>query len=311
MSAAVDIPEISDLITDYEVATLARRAVSKAKVMAQFEALGDLPAMRVVESMPATSDGSLDPDAVDAALIRAHRELQRLHEEFYLGHRVLEVLVPMIRAFRTKSPGVGVRVIDVGSGLGYLVRWLAAKGGLGDDVELRGYDFNAALVAESQRLSEQEALPCRFEVGNAFAGVKDGDSRPTVFLSTGVLHHFRGEGLVSFFRNQAHADAFFHFDIEPSWLAPMGAWFFHRARMREPVARQDGVRSALRAHTGATLLRASRAGAPEHQVTLFRVGSKLFPLTRTIRPVVGVAPQHWDAWRDELGSKSRLIREQA
>ena len=154
------------------------------------------------------------------------------------------------------------------------------------------YTLSAALIAEGQKLVQKEALGGRLEVGNAFAMGDEDTPSPTVFLSSGVLHHLRGEGLVSFFRNQAHADAFFHFDIQPSWLAPLGAWFFHRARMREPLARQDGVRSAMRSHDGDVLLAAARQGVPEHRVALFRVGSPLFPLVRTMRPVVGVASRH-------------------
>ena len=116
-----DIPEISDLITDYDASSLVRRDVSKAEVVARFATLGDTQAMRIVDSMPADANGFLVPEAVDMALIRSHRELQRLHEEFFLGHRVLEVLVPMIRVLRRASPESTVRVVDVGSGLGYLV----------------------------------------------------------------------------------------------------------------------------------------------------------------------------------------------
>jgi len=302
-----DVPEISDLVVSYDPETLARIPVKKSEVLARFEALGQRRARQVVAALPARDD-VLDPTAVDEVLLRAHGELQRLSEEFQQGRRILEVLRPMLDALRATGAKPPYRVVDVGCGVGYVVRWLAAVGELGDDVELLGYDFNEALVAEGDRLQRLESLDCAIRVGNAFR--LDRDEAPTIYLSTGVLHHFRGAGLVAFFRNQAHAEAFFHFDIDPSWLAPIGAWLFHRARMREPLARNDGVRSALRGHTGAALLAAAREGAPELRATLFRVGNKVLPITRTLRPVVGVRPGRWDAWCDALGRRRRLIREQ-
>lgn len=306
-----DLPEISDLIAVYDIETLARKSVSKAAVLTQLKALGQRQAIKVVESLPTNDEDILDPGTIDEMLIRGHREIQRLHEEFHLGYRVLEVLVPMVVALRATKVARPIRVIDVGCGLGFLVRWLAAKGCLGDDVELLGYDFNTALVAESQRLAKLESLRCEFRVGNAFRLNHDDTHGPTVFLSTVVLHHFRGNDLVAFFRNQESADAFIHFDIDPSWLAPIGARIFHWARMREPLVKNDGVLSALRAHSGKDLLKAARQGTSGHRVVLFRVGSKVIPITRTIRPVIGVRPPLWDAWREALGDGAQLIREQA
>src|SRR6185436_464818 len=93
----------------------------------------------------------------------------------------------------------------------------------------------------------------------------------TVFLTTGVIHHFRGPALVDFFRQheQPHAAAFLHFDFQPSLLAPLGSWLFHAVRMREPLARHDGVLSAVRAHTAATLVGAAREGAPGYATGMY------------------------------------------
>ncbi|MGJ3560100.1 class I SAM-dependent methyltransferase [Streptomyces sp. INA 01156] len=88
-------------------------------------------------------------------------------------------------------------------------------------------DLDAALVGEADRLARAEGLDCRFVHGNAF-GLPEA---ATVYVSTGVLHHFRGPALDEFFQTQAAspAHAFCHFDIAATRLAPLGAWIFHRA----------------------------------------------------------------------------------
>ncbi|GIT29898.1 MAG: hypothetical protein Ct9H300mP1_19440 [Planctomycetaceae bacterium] len=113
-----------------------------------------------------------------------------------------------------------------------------------------GVDFNEALVREAQRLSAAEQLDCRFEVINAFKMARPA----TVYLSTGVLHHFRGDGLDDFLlqHDQPDTQAFVHYDFQPTPLARPGAWAFHYIRMREPLSRHDGVVSARRAHDADT-----------------------------------------------------------
>jgi hypothetical protein len=68
-------PEISDLVVDYDPQTLQRGRVEKARVLAKLTGR----AAAVVRSMP-ERDGALDPEAVDGTLVRAHLEIQRLHE---------------------------------------------------------------------------------------------------------------------------------------------------------------------------------------------------------------------------------------
>ena len=301
-----DTPEISDLIVAYDPETLARVPVRRDEVVERFRALGCRGAARQVARIPAR-EGVLDPAAVDALLVEAHLELQRLNEEFLIGHRVLEVLRPALAVLRAAGARPPLRVVDVGCGLGYISRWLAACGELGADVELVGCDYNAALIAQARALAEREGLRCRFVVGNAFTLAEPG----AIFTSTGVLHHFREECLEAFFARQRSARAFFHFDIERSWLAPIGAWLFHQARMRSALARNDGVRSALRAHGRGELLAAARAGAPELRTALFRVASPLLPIVRTLRPIVGVEQALWEPWLDALGSRRRLVVERA
>ena len=83
-------------------------------------------------------------------------------------------------------------------------------------------------------------------------------------ISTGVLHHFRGDDLDRFFAaHQASAPAaFVHVDFQPSPIAGIGAWLFHRTRMRLAISRHDGIRSAQRAHAPELLSRTAASEAP-------------------------------------------------
>lgn len=107
-----------------------------------------------------------------------------------------------------------------------------------------------------------------------------------MIVSSGVLHHLPAPELAAFF--QAHqglgVGAFAHYDPEPGWMTGLGAWVFHRARMREAVSRHDGVLSARRAHPAAVLREAAGAGAPGYAVDCAGGQS----LERVIRPVTGV-----------------------
>src|SRR4029453_13032367 len=189
--------EISDAIVSFDPRTLARVPVRKADVLEAFRARGDRVAARIVAALP-ERDGRLDEGAVDRLLVRVHCELQRISEEFEHGRRVAELLRALLQALRADGVPPPLRVVDVGCGTGYVVRWLAARGALGDDVALVGADLNAALVEEGRRLAAQEGLAVRFVNADAFA-LPD---TATVYLSTGVLHHFRGEELAHFLRCQ-------------------------------------------------------------------------------------------------------------
>ena len=244
-------PEISDLIVDYEPATLARRDVTRESVLAALTGR----ARSIAAAIP-HDGGILDRTAVDGILVRSHLELQRLHEEFRVGEMIRGLLGPLLALVREATHERPVRLVDLGCGMGFVVRWLAARGQLGSDVELVGADYNLALVRAAQRLADDEALPCRFVAANAFRL----EHPAHIVMSTGVLHHFRGEALPAVFaeHERSGALAFLHADIRPSLVAPLGAWIFHQARMREPLARFDGYWSAVRAHSAATL----RAAVP-------------------------------------------------
>jgi len=298
-------PEISDLIVDFDPESLQRRPVRQANVVGRFLAAGNHTAARIVRGIPSVG-GVLDNDAVDAILVQAHTELQRLHEEFQHGRRVLRLLVPLVRAARAAGHRGPLRVVDLGCGLGFVVRWLAARGGLPADVELVGCDYNRALVERAQQLADAESLRCRFVVGNALTLAEPAH----IILSTGVIHHFQGDALVDFFAAQARAGlwAAVHYDITPNWAAPLGAWLFHRARMRMPLARHDGLLSALRAHDDAVLLAAARMGGPGRSALLFECPSPWMPMLRVLRPVLSLRADVEGPLRAELGGLASELR---
>ncbi|MEU9234171.1 class I SAM-dependent methyltransferase [Streptomyces subrutilus] len=296
--------EISDLITAVDPHSGRRLPVRRAEAVRLLRESGDGHAAGIVAGLPADEDGVLDPRAVDRLLISVHTELQRLSEELRIGERLLHLLGPLFTAIRETSGQPGpYRLVDVGCGLGYLVRRLAATGALGADVELVGVDLDAALVGEADRLARAEGLDCRFVHGNAF----DLPEAATVYVSTGVLHHFRGPALAEFFRAQAASPAlaFCHFDIAATRLAPIGAWVFHRARMRHPLGRHDGVVSARRAHSDETLLRA--ADVPGMRPLLYEPHGTVNPFCTTLRPVLGVRPHLEAPLRRALGRAARRL----
>jgi SAM-dependent methyltransferase len=277
-------PELSDLIVDYDPETLERRDVDGSVVLARL--VGAPARARRLGRALVRGGGVLDRREMDGVLIRSHLELQRLQEEFHFGDTVRALIVPMIEVARTVTAERPIRVVDLGSGLGYVVRWLAARGALGDDVELVGADYNATLVAAAQRLADDEGLRCRFVVGNAFALAEP----VHVVISTGVLHHFRGDDLAAVFAQHERACrvGFIHLDIRPSWVAPIGAWIFHQARMREPLARFDGYWSAVRAHDLGVIRAAIAAGAPSFAVGGLDARPGWRGLLRILQAAIGV-----------------------
>lgn len=265
--------EITDLITPAP----ARRSVAVARLLAS----GQQRAARLVAAMPATDD-VLDAGHVAALLRRVHAELQRLGEELALPQRVAE---GVLRSGRHLPGGVR-RVVDLGCGSGYVLRWLSHDPRFAD-MELVGVDHDEELVRWARGLGEADGCRARFVVGDALApGVAVEEPERTMVVSSGVLHHLTEPELEAFFR--AHETlgvaAFAHYDPEPGWMSGVGAWVFHRARMREAVSRHDGVLSARRAHPAAGLRAAARAGAPGYAVSCAGGQS----IDRVIRPVTGV-----------------------
>ena len=147
-----DRPEISDLVVAFDPATLERLPVRRDDVLAELGRHGMTRAARLVAGWP-HAGGILDPAFVDGVLLRSHGELQRLSEEFQQGARARRLLGPILAALRAGGVAPSYRVVDVGCVLGYVVRWLAARGDLGADVELIGCDHNATLVGLARTLA--------------------------------------------------------------------------------------------------------------------------------------------------------------
>ncbi len=305
---SADRPEISDLVIAYDPETLARLPARRDEVLATFERHGMSSAARMVARWPHT-DGVLDAGFVDGVLLRAHHELQRLSEEFKQGERMRALLVPLLATLRRERVPGPYRIVDVGCGLGYVIRWLAAHGELGDDTRLVGCDYNAPFIAFAARLAAEEGLRCEFVVANAFRL----RSPATIFTSTGVIHHFRGESLDRFLGEQgtSGASAFVHCDTKPSYLAPLGSWIFHGARMREPLARHDGVLSAVRAHPGVVLAGAARRTCPDFAIAVHDGERELLPVLKVMHSLVGVRRPLRAAYLERLGPLARRLGELA
>lgn len=284
----VRLLEITDLLWPVDVGG-APVPVPKADVLARLRAGGQHRAARIVSAMPAR-EGILDRDYVDALGLRVHCELQRLGEELQFAQRIAAWLCPIIKKIGQRG-GRRVRVIDVGCGLGFVVRAMAASSALGPDVELVGVDLNPVLVAEAMRLAEREGLACCFVQGDAFrpgTAVKDGPR--SIVISSGLMHHLHEPELAEFFAAQSKLGvaAFAHWDIAPCLWSALGAWVFHHARMREAVSRHDGVVSARRSYTASVLETAARTGAPGYHIKVVE-GSRWHPRALDVlRPVIGI-----------------------
>jgi SAM-dependent methyltransferase len=294
----VPILEISDLITRHDVVAGVRHAVRRDDVIAALTAAGDGRGARIASTL-AHRDGVLDESAVDRLLVRTHTELQRINEELRLAEQMADLIRPLLAA--VAAGGDRARVVDVGCGIGYAIRWFASTGALGD-VDLCGVDFNAALVAEATRLAAAEGLRCRFVHGDAF----DLPESATVYVSMGLMHHLQGDALSAFFRAQAGAKGFCHFDMAATRLAPLGAWVFHRARMREPLGRHDGVASARRAHDDHALMTAARS-AGDLTALLYRPVRHTNPFAASMRPILGVRPGDLPMLKAALGRQARHL----
>jgi SAM-dependent methyltransferase len=277
--------EISDHLARYDPFTLIREPVEKRRLITELQRKGQHRAAAIVACLPAHIDDKLDEAAVDALYIRCHTEMQRLAEEFYHGHRILNTLRSLIMMLRRAGHTGTIRIVDVGTGLGYVPRWLALRGGL-EDVEIIGVDMNAALIKAARNLAAAESAPCRFEHANAFRMPE----KAHIYISTGVLHHFRGEALTSFFQSHDASETccLAHWDFQPNILAPLGSWFFHQVRMRTPLARHDGTLSAVRAHSGETLVASASKALPDFHVEMKNRRLGATPIPRVCNALVAI-----------------------
>lgn len=302
-----DQPEITDLIIRHDPQTLARLPIRKQDVLEVFSRFGNRQALRAVAALPEKND-ALDAHEIDALFLTVHWEMQRLAEEFFHGRRVWELLQCVIASMRQVGLRETIRVADVGCGIGYTTRWLAANVPLREwDIEVVGLDLNSTLIKEASRLAVAERLPCRFIHGDAFSGTYRGH----IILSTGVIHHFRGEALLEFLRRheQPETRAFLHFDFRPWFMAPIGSWFFHQLRMRTAIARHDGVLSAARAHDRPTLTNAARKAAPGFASGMFGDTIWNTPVPRVFNTLIGLRRLLVAELRHQLGRHAMRLGE--
>src|SRR5262249_13192597 len=156
--------------------------------------------------------GILDRAACEAILLRAHTELQRLSEEFLQVDRLRLLLVPLLRALREAGERPPYRIVDVGCGLGYVVRALSAHGRRGRGGAIPAAALPPPPAGAPRPPAEGGAPPCQTRLATAFRL----DEPAHVYISTGVVHHFRGPALAAFFAGQREAHAFVHSDMAPS-----------------------------------------------------------------------------------------------
>ena len=144
-----------------------------------------------------------------------------------------------------------------------------------------------------------EGLRGRFEAAD---GTRMSNPAAVQF-STGILHHFRGGDLEALLRGHERdgVQAYFHFDFQPSPLAPIGSWFFHRVRMRSALTLHDGVLSAIRAHPAQRLLEAAKAATPGFKVSMFSTHLRPLPLPRVFHVLLAVRPDLVPALESNLG----------
>lgn len=279
--------EITDLLIDRDPSTGSRLPVRRSELVARFEKHNQRTAARICRGLPANED-VLDESATDGLMLRIHCELQRLGEELQLPRLVAEQLAPWVSQLQREEQ-TPVRILDIGCGLGHVLRWLAWHETLGPAVELVGVDLNSALVSGAVALSRAERLKVEFLVGDALTSRTAPDPPRTIVISTGLLHHLGSEDLPEFFASHRRLGiaAFAHWDIEPSGWTTVGAWMFHRGRMREAVSRHDGVMSARRAHPASVLLDAAAKGAGDYRVFC---GSTSRAVRRTARRSALVPP---------------------
>jgi hypothetical protein len=105
-------PEITDLLVQYDPGTLQRLPVRKQQLLEVFARFGNRQASRAVTALSEKA-GVLDDHEIDALLLTVHWEMQRLAEEFYHGHRVWELLRPVVTSIRRAGVRETLRIVDL------------------------------------------------------------------------------------------------------------------------------------------------------------------------------------------------------
>ena len=289
-----DRPEISDLIVQYDLATLERIPVQREEAL---QKCFSWYARSVIASIP-HNDGILCEATVDRMLLEAHQELQRLWEEFFHAQRIASILKTLVKSLRSMGIDRKIRVVDIGCGIGYVLRWVATYSSVSQDISLLGVDFNQTLISYAKELAKSEKLDVEFRVANAF----ELDVPVDIFISSGVLHHFPNDALERFFEQQAKCNplAFAHFDPQYGWATPVGSFMFHFSRMRTPLARYDGFLSAARAHSGVVLEQTTQKCIKNLSLYRYNPPIPWLPLLRTMTGVIAIHPSVSSVFETEI-----------
>ena len=287
--ASHSLLEVLDVLWCFDPDSGARLPVSRSDALARLGNEG--LATRLVAALPA-SDDVIDPAAIDDVSLAVHHELARLSQTLFVPERVAAGLRPLIDTVRSRTGSGTVRVVDVGCGIGLMMRQFAAHRTLGEGIELVGLDFNPVLVERAQRLAADESLDVSFLQGDAFTStVAITDPARTVVVSQGLLHHLDDTGLRTFLAHhrQIGVAAFAHFDVNPGLWPRVGGWVLHRVRMREGISRHDGNLSLRRAYSADALLTAARESLANAYPVICADASGWWPAPpRALRPLTGV-----------------------
>ncbi len=291
MTAQADLLEVLDVLWDTEMPSGDRLPVDKADARARLADRGQHHAARLVDEVPAHPDGTLEEEAVNQIFLAVHLELARLSEFVHVPQRMASSLEPLVSRLRDEEGGT-IRVVDVGCGIGFDTRVLAATEALGPGVEFVGLDFNSLLVDAAARLAQAEDIPVRFIHGDALdPSLAIEDPSRTVMISSGVLHHIGRDDIGDFFARHGEIGVagFAHFDPSPGFWANAGGWMLHQTRMREPISRHDGTTSMRRALTATELLQSAgeRLG-DDYELTCEDEGKYLPQPEKIVRPIVGI-----------------------
>ncbi len=105
-------PEITDLIVQHDPHTLQRLLVRKQDLLEAYSRFHNRKALRAILALPENA-GYLDAREIDVLLLTVHWEMQRLAEEFHHGHRVWELLRPVVASIRQAGIRETLRIIDL------------------------------------------------------------------------------------------------------------------------------------------------------------------------------------------------------
>lgn len=187
----------------------------------------------------------------------------------------------LIREARAVRKGKPVRVLDVGSGHGALLRkledWARSHR---IPVDLRGIDPDEDAVEQARRVAYEEGRRATFEVGDPRA-LDSGPGAADVVVSTFMLHHLApgDAALVLAEADRVAAVNVYVFDVRRSLPGLPGLWTVLRLGNFEAPARFDAFAALRRGYTPAEV-EALLAAANLRHLHLHRLPPAFWELTR-------------------------------